>query len=341
VRLGDLPPSEPWIATIDAASGALVSQRQVPSLGRAGLAPQARALLDPLVAYDPRDGRLIEATQVHYDHYGQPNGGGLVSLTDAVSGTGVITTTLGAVPVATFWDNALGRALVVTSGDATGDNAPSINQSGHYRELYARGTLVALDPNPTRTMPLVPGTPADPVPPAVSSGGRYFTVCRHRLLEPFLAYWQAHGDLATLGYPLTEPFIKDGHPAQYTERFLLEQLDGKVRAAPLGRLLTAAGGLGPPALPPPGGPRLSFLSTGQSLAGRFLAFWTLHHGQLLFGAPISQPVREQNGDGTGRSYQVQYFQNARLEYHPELAGTDNEVQIGLIGRQYLQKIGLL
>jgi len=38
---------------------------------------------------------------------------------------------------------------------------------------------------------------------------------------------------------------------------------------------------------------------------------------------------------------VQYFQDARLEYHPELAGTDNEVQLGLIGRQYLQKIGLL
>lgn len=32
----------------------------------------------------------------------------------------------------------------------------------------------------------------------------------------------------------------------------------------------------------------------------------------------------------GRSYMVQYFPNARLEYRPELAGTDNEAHLGLL-----------
>ena len=47
----------------------------------------------------------------------------------------------------------------------------------------------------------------------------------------------------------------------------------------------------------------------------------------------------QNGDGTGRTYLVQYFQNARMEYHPELAGTDNVVMVGQLGRQILHQRG--
>ena len=340
VRLGELPPAEPWIVTIDAASGALVSQRQVPSLDRAGLAPQIRALLDPLVAYDPRDGLLIEATQVHYDHYGMPNGGGLASLTDALSGTSVLTTTVGAVPLGTFWDAALGRALIVTAGDGTGDDAQNINQSGYYRELYAHGSVVALDPDPARTVPLLSGTPADPVSPDANSGGRYFAASHHRMFDPFLAYWHAHGDLATLGYPLTEPFIEDGHPAQYTERFLLEQIDGQIRPVPLGRLLTSLKGFGPVA-PASGGPRLYFPSTKQRLAGRFLAFWRTHGAEALLGVPLAAPTLERNGDGSSRIYLVQWCTKARLEYHPEAAGTLYEVQLGLLGRQDMRRRGWL
>ncbi len=57
--------------------------------------------------------------------------------------------------------------------------------------------------------------------------------------------------------------------------------------------------------------------------------------------PISEPVREQNGDGTGRLYLVQYFQNGRLEYHPELTGTSYVVEVGQVGRQVLQQRGWL
>ena len=39
-------------------------------------------------------------------------------------------------------------------------------------------------------------------------------------------------------------------------------------------------------------------------------------------------MREKQGDAT---YTVQYTERARLEYHPEYAGTANEVLLGLLG----------
>jgi hypothetical protein len=50
-----------------------------------------------------------------------------------------------------------------------------------------------------------------------------------------------------------------------------------------------------------------------------------------FGPPISAPLYEQNGDGTGRSCLVQCFANARMEYHPELRATRYAVSLGLLG----------
>jgi len=72
---------------------------------------------------------------------------------------------------------------------------------------------------------------------------------------------------------------------------------------------------------------------GSDNAGR--SYRRTHIGAVLFGPPISQPFFARNGDGTGRSYLVQHFENARFDYHLELAGTENEVQLGLLGREYL------
>lgn len=69
----------------------------------------------------------------------------------------------------------------------------------------------------------------------------------------------------------------------------------------------------------------------------------LTHGtdRVSFTSPQSASRCEQNGDGTGRTYQVQYFENARTEYHPELAGTSNVVTLGLLGREALHQRGWL
>jgi len=341
VWLGPYQPEGAWIAVV-AADGTPVSARQVPSLDRAGLAPQVRAMLQGGLAYDSRDRRFIGTFQAHDDHYGHPNGGGLVSLTDALGGAEVASAPVGSEPAGVFWDDPLRRALVVTASYDTGDHARAIDQPETYRPVAPHGTLVTIDPDPSHTVPLVPVTPADPVPSSASRGGRYFAPTRHRLVEPFLAYWLAHGDVATLGYPLTEPFVEDGHPAQYTERFLLEEVDGAVRPVPLGRLLSRAGGHSPPApAPGGGGSRMYFPATGQSLTGRFLRFWGAHGGEALLGPPIAAPTLERNGDRAGRTYLVQWCANARLEYHPEAVGTAYEVELGLLGRQDVRRRGWL
>ncbi|MGH2410939.1 MAG: glycosyl hydrolase, partial [Chloroflexota bacterium] len=163
----------------------------------------------------------------------------------------------------------------------------------------------------------------------------------HGLAGPFLAFFQREGGLATFGYPRTEPFTENGRLMQYTERFLLELAQGQVMTAPLGRLLTA--GRAFPTVAPFAGTstRRYFAGTGHGLSGRFLSYWLSHDGAHLLGAPISEEIRERNGDRSGQTYLLQWFENGRLEYHPELAGTRYQVQVGLLGTQALERRGWL
>lgn len=71
-----------------------------------------------------------------------------------------------------------------------------------------------------------------------------------------------------------------------------------------------------------------FSQTGRRLTNRFgfLDYWRAHGQMLIFGLPITDEVNE-----NGRL--VQYFERARLEYHPELSGTQHTVQLGLVGRE--------
>jgi hypothetical protein len=58
----------------------------------------------------------------------------------------------------------------------------------------------------------------------------------------------------------------------------------------------------------------------------FLDFWREHGGPLIFGYPISEEIVED-----GRI--VQYFEQARFEYHPEYFGQAGQVQLSLLGRE--------
>jgi hypothetical protein len=72
-----------------------------------------------------------------------------------------------------------------------------------------------------------------------------------------------------------------------------------------------------------------FPETGYAVGGAFLRFYDQYGGLDTFGYPISEEFDEVLPDG--RAYRVQYFERARMEYHPEHAGTENEVQLGLLG----------
>jgi len=79
-------------------------------------------------------------------------------------------------------------------------------------------------------------------------------------------------------------------------------------------------------------PRFTFDQTDQVVTGQFLIFWQANGGLLAFGYPISPVLLEQG-------YQVQYFERQRFEYHPEEAGTQYEVQLGLLGTEMARAQG--
>jgi hypothetical protein len=76
---------------------------------------------------------------------------------------------------------------------------------------------------------------------------------------------------------------------------------------------------------PPGDPNIwYFEETGHTLSEPFLSFWLNHGGHRMIGFPLTEPFQM-----AGR--QVQYFERARLELHAEHAGTELEIQFGLLG----------
>lgn len=71
-----------------------------------------------------------------------------------------------------------------------------------------------------------------------------------------------------------------------------------------------------------------FAQTGHHVSDRagFLKFWRENGGVLIFGYPIGEEIVEE-----GRI--VQYFERARLEFHPDRLGQDDQIQLSLLGRE--------
>ena len=154
----------------------------------------------------------------------------------------------------------------------------------------------------------------------------------------FLDFWRERGGLAINGYPISPEFIEtleDGkqYTVQYFERTRLEYHPEsprpyQVQIGQFGRRIRPAD---PPVAALAGA--TYFAPTGHNLTGRFEDYWRRNGGLAQFGFPISEVIRERLADG--REYEVQYFERARFEYHPENAGTPYEILLGQFGRQIL------
>lgn len=162
---------------------------------------------------------------------------------------------------------------------------------------------------------------------------------------PFEAYWKANGGLAQFGMPRTSVFpAREGHDAQWFERAMFTYTPAnpdpyKVQLQLIGSIMTenrrneapfrraAASGQG-----------MFFEATGHNLSGKLLEFWRARGGLPIYGYPISEAFRERS-KSDGNEYLVQYFERNRLEYHPALAGTPYEVQLGLLGSELLDLRG--
>jgi hypothetical protein len=78
--------------------------------------------------------------------------------------------------------------------------------------------------------------------------------------------------------------------------------------------------------------RYFFPDVGHTLGGVFKSYWDRNGGLSIFGFPISEEFQEISATD-GKTYTVQYFQRNRFEAHPEFAGTNNEVLLGLLGSE--------
>ncbi len=151
----------------------------------------------------------------------------------------------------------------------------------------------------------------------VSDGGG------HTVREPVLGYWLRYR--ALLGSPLSEAFTPDStHADVQVQVFMTMELQvqgGKVTPVALGKQLLPNGAPSCPA-------------TGCAVDARFAAEVRLN-GDVL-GPPISPAFDQATNDGTGQRYTVQYFRNARLEYHS--IGGSGVVVIGRLGVAVVQML---
>jgi hypothetical protein len=73
----------------------------------------------------------------------------------------------------------------------------------------------------------------------------------------------------------------------------------------------------------------AFTETGFTVSQPLLGFWRANGGLPIFGYPISERLTETSANGD--TIEVQYFERARLEMHPEAQGRADYVRTGPIG----------
>jgi spore germination protein YaaH len=170
----------------------------------------------------------------------------------------------------------------------------------------------------------------------------FFKETGHSLGGVFLTFWKENGGLPVFGYPLTEEFtetsLTDGrqYKVQYFERNRFEYHPQKeaphnVQLGLLGVELTKGRSFPQPGFDVPGPDWIYFPQVGHSMSGAFLGYWQRNGGLSRFGYPISEPMLEQS-KLDDKVYLVQYLERARMELHPEYAGTESEVLLGHLGR---------
>jgi hypothetical protein len=162
----------------------------------------------------------------------------------------------------------------------------------------------------------------------------------------FLNQWRSTGGLAINGYPLSDVFtekLEDGkqYQVQYFERVRMEyhpenQPPYDVLLGQFGRRIVATVPGAPTAPVPPQNGYTYFPETSHNVGPRFGDYWRANGGLAQFGYPLTELFEQQLEDGN--TYQVQYFERARLELHPENQ-PPYDILLGQFGRQILAESG--
>ncbi len=75
-----------------------------------------------------------------------------------------------------------------------------------------------------------------------------------------------------------------------------------------------------------------FPETNHTVKGAFLNYWNDNGGLAQQGYPITEEHPEVNAID-GKTYNTQYFQRARFEFHPEISDQNFQVLLGLLGTE--------
>lgn len=179
------------------------------------------------------------------------------------------------------------------------------------------------------------------LPPAFQSGCLRLGPSRDQAFDvcgPFARFYFQYGQNGVLGYPIERAVLwgRDG-VTQLFANVQMEWTPGRgVFLAPLGT--QAAGSQ---VFPHPTPQQITNAATaylnGYYVDPLFYSLWSAYlnppgTGLSIFGPPLSQVVWATSTDGSGRRVRVQYFTNARLEYHPELQ-VGNRIVLSRLGAQ--------
>lgn len=183
---------------------------------------------------------------------------------------------------------------------------------------------------------------AMPVLPSKQGPDRqFFPETGHWVRWPFLDHFNVTGGLASYGFPITDDFVdsRTGLLVQYFEKGRLEWHPGNPEPfkVQLGLLGDELGKRTAPILisqiPVKGDPACEYFeATGHSLCMAFREYYHANGGLDRFGYPIGEFTIENNRV-------VQWFQRARMEWHPE-NDRGQEVQLAPLGLIYFDEMGL-
>jgi hypothetical protein len=164
----------------------------------------------------------------------------------------------------------------------------------------------------------------------------------HYVCGEFLDCFNTRGGLEVFGYPLTEAFEDPTHGGLYVQYFQRARMEWHPSNAEryrvqLGLLADELGYDYPPAQPeeiPPSNGALHhyFPETQHVVSYAFLDYFRSHGGLDIFGYPRSDFMYE-----GGRV--VQYFQRARMEWHPEREA-GSKISLANLGEMYLERFGV-
>jgi len=199
------------------------------------------------------------------------------------------------------------------------------------RWILAMGLVVVL---------LLPGAVTGSSQPEAEC--EYFSETGHWVCGEFLDFFHTRGGLELFGYPLTEAFddpMHGGLRVQYFQRARMEWHPSKPspHKVLLGLLVDELAYDFPRAeqeqVSMASGPLHHYFPETQHVVSfAFLDYFRKQGGVDIFGYPRSEFMYE-----SGRI--VQYFQRARMEWHPESRGGP-QMRLANLGEVYIEEFGL-